>query len=69
VVMLIQETQLAIDQARDIIETKAGLAGMTIGFDEDQYTLTGNEMFKIARALYLADCEINKLDLKTNTNG
>jgi len=59
--MQTQETQSAIDQARDIMETKAGLAGMTIGFDEAEYVLTADEMFKIARALYLADCEINKL--------
>jgi hypothetical protein len=34
---------------------------MTIGFDQPTYTLTAEQMTKIAGALYLADCEIGEL--------
>lgn len=55
------QTQKAINEARDIMESFDEGHGMTIGFDEPTYTLTAEQMTKIAAALYLADCEINNL--------
>jgi hypothetical protein len=56
-------TQKAINDAREIMESFDGAGAMTIGFDQPTYTLTAEQMTKIAGALYLADCEI--ADLKT----
>ena len=51
----------SISEARDIIESFDPSGAMTVGFDEETYTLTGEQMSKIAAALYLADCEIYDL--------
>ena len=53
--------QQSIDEAREIIESFDKSGAMTLGFDEETYTLTGEQMIKIAAALYLADCEIYDL--------
>jgi len=41
-----------------IVESFDEGGGMMIGF-EGEYTLTAEQMTKIAGALYLADCELN----------
>jgi hypothetical protein len=53
-----KNVQQSIDEARLIVESFDSNGGMTVGFDEDAYTLTAEQMTKIAGALYLADCEI-----------
>ena len=35
---------------------------MTYGFDEPEYTVTAEQMIKIASALYLASCELEYQD-------
>jgi hypothetical protein len=56
---MITATQKAIDEARSIIEDLDSSGAMTIGFDEEEiYEFTGEQMIKIARALYLADLEL-----------
>ena len=62
----IEKTQEAIANARDIIESFDPSPAMTVGFDEESYSLTPEQMAIIAGALYLADCEIH--DLQQNTN-
>ena len=62
----IEKTQEAIANARDIMESFDPSGAMTIGFDEESYSLTPQQMAIIAGALYLADCEIH--DLQQNTN-
>jgi len=52
--------QKLIDEARDIMESFDDCPAMTLGFENDTYTLTGEQMTKIAGALYLADCDLNK---------
>ena len=55
------ETQVAIYQARSIMESFDPAGAMTIGFDEPTYTLTSEQMEIIAGALYLADCDLDYL--------
>jgi hypothetical protein len=50
-----------IEQARDLLESFDHTGAMTIGFDENEYTLTGDQMQLIASALYLAECKIYEL--------
>lgn len=52
------ETQVAIYQARSIMESFDPSGAMTVGYDEPTYTLTAEEMGIIAGALYLADCDL-----------
>ena len=52
--------QKAVAEARDLMESFDSSAAMTIGF-EGNYTLTAEQMTKIAGALYLADCELEEL--------
>ena len=56
-------TQKAINEAREIMESFDKAGAMTIGFDLPTYTLTAEQMVKIAGALYLADCEIGELTI------
>jgi hypothetical protein len=58
------QTEQAINEARYIMESFDDSAAMTIGFDKPTYTLTAEQMVKIAAALYLADCEIEELKQK-----
>ena len=57
---ILERTERAIDEARDLIESFDSSGAMTIGF-EGSYTLTAEQMTKIAGALYLADCAIHEL--------
>lgn len=50
--------QQSIDEARLIIESFDPSGAATVGFDEETYTLTSEQMTKLAGALYLADCAI-----------
>ena len=50
----------AINEARLIVESFDPGGGATVGFDETAYTLTAEQMTKIAGALYLADCAIEE---------
>jgi len=56
-------TQKAIDEAREIMESFDSAGAATIGFDQPSYTLTSDQMTKIAGALYLADCKISELSI------
>jgi hypothetical protein len=47
-----------IAKAIKIMESFDASSAMTIGSDEESYTLTPAQMFIIAAALYHADCEI-----------
>jgi hypothetical protein len=53
--------QQAVAEARDLMESFDQSGAMTIGF-EGTYTLTAEQMTKIAGALYLADCELEELE-------
>ncbi len=55
------KAQEALDEARLLMESFDDSAAMTIGFDNDTYTLTKEQMLVIARALYLVDCELHEL--------
>jgi hypothetical protein len=57
------QTQRAIDKAREIMESFDQTGAMTIGY-EGTYTLTAEQMTTIAGALYLADCELHDLKQK-----
>lgn len=48
----------AVAEARLIMESYDPTPAMTIGYDEESYTLTPKEMTAIAGALYLADCQL-----------
>jgi hypothetical protein len=50
-------TQKAIDEAREIMESFDESGAMTVGFENESYTLTGKQMTAITAALYLADCK------------
>jgi hypothetical protein len=56
-------TQKAINEAREIMESFDETGAMTVSFDQPTYTLTAEQMTKIAGALYLADCEIGELTI------
>ncbi len=49
-----------IAKAREIMENFDASPAMTIGYDEESYNLTPEQMFTIAAALYHADCEIEE---------
>lgn len=52
------ETLESITEAREILESIGETCPVYVGFEKDQYTLTGQQLQKIARALYLADYEL-----------
>lgn len=58
-------TEDSISQAVDIMESFDPSGAMTVGFDESEYTLTQEQMQKIAQALYLADCLVNEVKLSS----
>ena len=62
----VEKTLMSIANARDIIESFDPSPAMTVGFDEESYSLTAEQMSIIAGALYLADCEIHDLQQSTN---
>lgn len=53
--------QTAINEAREIMESFDDHGGTTVLYEQESYTLTREQMTKIAGALYLADCEIGEL--------
>lgn len=53
----LEQTMRAVSESRDIMESFDNSPAMTIGY-EGTYTLTAEQMTKIAGALYLADCEL-----------
>ncbi|CAB4219070.1 hypothetical protein UFOVP1604_153 [uncultured Caudovirales phage] len=55
------KTQIAIDQARLIMESFDPGGALTVGYDQPMYTLTSEQMGIIAGALYLADCDLSYL--------
>ena len=55
------KTQIAMSQARLIMESFDASGALTIGYDQPTYTLTSEQMSTIAGALYLADCEIQDI--------
>lgn len=57
------EVQQAINEARKIVESFDQGGATTIGFNQPTYTLTAEQMTKIAGALYLADCKIEELSI------
>ncbi len=58
----IDQTQELINEARDLMESFDECAAMTVGYNEEEYTLTAKQMNLIAGALYLADCRIKDLN-------
>ena len=54
-------TQKAINEAREIMESFDDHGGTLVFYNQESYTLTAEQMTKIAGALYLADCEIGEL--------
>jgi hypothetical protein len=53
-----------IAEAQLIMEGFDPTPAMTLEYDQPTYSLTSDQMTKIARALYLADCEIHDLKRK-----
>lgn len=53
----------AIAEAREILESVGECCPVYVGFEKSEYTLTRDQIQKIAKALYLADCELFE-DLK-----
>ena len=53
-----KEVLASITEAREILESVGETCPVYVGFEKDQYVLTGQQLQKIARALYLADCEL-----------
>ena len=62
----INETQLLISDAREIIESVGDLCPVYVSFEKNEYTLSAEQIKTIAKALYFADCEIMDLLSKTN---
>ena len=58
---LIEKTLTSISNARDIMESFDSSSAMTVGFDNETYSLTKEQMIIIAEALFLADCEISEI--------
>lgn len=48
----------SIEEAREILESVGETCPVYVGFEKDSYTLTQEQIQKVARALYLADCAI-----------
>lgn len=56
------ETTLeSIANARDIMESFDPGAAMTIGYDQESYTLSAEQMVTLAAALFQADCQLANL--------
>jgi len=55
-----KEIQQEIDECRDLLESKGETCPVYVGFEEDNYSLTRSEMYKLANCLYLIDCELNQ---------
>lgn len=55
-----EETLNSIAEARDILESVGETCPAYVGFEKEEYTLTREQIQKIAKALYLADCELVK---------
>lgn len=56
------ETTLeSIANARDIMESFDPGAAMTIGYDQESYTLSAEQMVTLAAALFHADCQLANL--------
>lgn len=53
-----EQAKEMIGNARALIESFDDTPAMTIGFDKESYSLTGDQMLTIAAALYAADCHI-----------
>ena len=60
-------TKNSISEAREIMESFDEGGAMTIGFDSPTYTLTAEQMAKIASALYLADCLVYDTENENKT--
>jgi len=54
----IDETLSSIAEARDIIESLGEACPVYVGFSKETYVVTGEQMWKICFALYLADNEL-----------
>lgn len=48
----------SIANARDIMESFDPGAAMTIGYDQESYTLSAEQMVTLAAALFHADCQL-----------
>jgi len=54
-------TDRAIDEARFLIESFDECGAITVDYDKPYYRLSSEQMKKISKALYLAECEISYL--------
>jgi hypothetical protein len=52
----------AVAEAREILEAVGETCPVYVGFEKSEYTLTQEQIQKIAKALYLADCELEEHD-------
>ena len=55
-----EETQLLLDECRELMESKGETCPVYVGFEKETYELSKDEMYKISRCLYLIDCELNQ---------
>tara|TARA_B100000497_G_C7503844_1_gene307395 strand:+ start:54 stop:242 length:189 start_codon:yes stop_codon:yes gene_type:complete len=55
-----EELNMYIDQCRDILESKGETCPAYVGFEKETYTLTKEEMHKLAFSLYLVYYELNQ---------
>lgn len=59
------ETTLeSIANAREIMESFDPGAAMTIGYDQESYTLSAEQMVTLAAALFHADCQLANLKIR-----
>jgi len=55
-----QNLKVLIEESRGILESKGELCPAYVGFEKEEYVLSKDEIQKIAKCLYLIDCEINQ---------
>lgn len=54
------EAQILISDAREAIESVGECCPAYVSFEKESYTLSCEQIKTIARALYLADCELDE---------
>jgi hypothetical protein len=54
------EIKELIIECRDMLESKGETCPVYVGFEKESYTLSKAEIHKLAKCIYLVDCEINQ---------
>ena len=57
---ILTEAQELLSNAREILEEVGECCPAYVSFERESYTLTCEQIKIIARALYLADCELDE---------